>query len=86
MLNSIYKTDNDINTTNYIIFPKWHIGFDGYNRVVDESIELRKLKTILIGFEKKCLLLNENFSFNGKIKQLLDVKLRSYIFEGLIWF
>lgn len=73
MLNSIYKTGNDLNTTNYIIFPKWHIGFDGYNRVVDESIELRKLKTTLIGFEKKCLLLNENFSFNGKIKQLLDV-------------
>lgn len=73
MLNLIYKASSNNNNNEYVIFPKWYVGLDGYtsNRSNEETLELRQLKLVSTGFNKP-LNLNDEFSFDGVVKIILE--------------
>ena len=74
MLNIIYKEGNNNNNKSYIIFPDLDLGSDNCisERTNNESLELRKLKLLVTGFISKSYV-NSYKSFDGKIKQILEI-------------
>ncbi len=74
MLNLIYNTDNNNENTTTIIFPNSYSELNGTinDRTSKESLELQKLKLLVTGFNKSSNL-DVSFSFDGKIKQILEI-------------
>lgn len=80
ILNSIYKHGYNLENNQYIVFPKWYIGLDGYinNRTDEESLELQQLKLVVTGFDKPSHL-TKKLSVEGKVKQVLKFFIKKLI-------
>lgn len=78
MLHLIYENGNTYDD-NYVINRDW-FGEDGYikKRTYQDYLELRKLKLVLTGFDKPSKL-NDEFSIDGKIKQVLNIFVKNLI-------